>query len=135
MASTSQQQRRQASSTNEYLRGRKSVIIAGTAILGSVVGILEITRSLRIPFPLFPTLKFDIVGIPMVIAYLLFGLAPGISTSMVSFALIASRDPFSGAMKALAESVTIVGISLVLRVELPVPQIEGEYLRLAAVWR
>jgi len=104
-----------ASLSSAYLRGRRSVIIAGTAVLSSAVAVLELTRYLRIPFPLFPTLKFDVMGIPMVLAYFLFGLVPGISTSLVSFAIIASRDPFSGAMKALAESATILGAFLVLR--------------------
>jgi len=103
------------SSSSDYYRGRKSVLIAGTTVLGSVVAVLEFSRFLRIPFPLFPVLKFDIVGIPMIIAYSLFGLVPGISTSLVSFAIISSRDPFSGAMKALAESATILGAFLVLR--------------------
>jgi riboflavin transporter FmnP len=101
--------------SSDYLRGRRSVVIAGTAVLSSAVAVLELTRYLRIPFPLFPTLKFDVMGIPMVLAYFLFGLVPGISTSLVSFAIIASRDPFSGAMKALAESATILGAFLVLR--------------------
>lgn len=104
-----------ASLSSDYLRGRRSVVIAGTAILSAAVAVLEFTRYLRIPFPLFPTLKFDVMGIPMALAYFLFGLAPGLSTSLVSFAIIASRDPFSGAMKALAESATILGAFLILR--------------------
>src|SRR4030043_963458 len=109
-----------ASLSSDYLRGRRSVVIAGTAILSSAVAVLELTRYLRIPFPLFPTLKFDVMGIPMVLAYFLFGLAPGISTSLVSFAIIASRDPFSGFMKTLAESVSIFGAFIILRGRSPV---------------
>jgi len=98
---------------------RKSVIVAGTAILGAVVAVLEMSRFLRTPFPPFPTLKFDIMGIPMVIAYLFFGLVPGIATSFVSFAIISFRSPFSGFMKCLAEIATIVGAYIVLRGKKP----------------
>ncbi len=78
-----------------------------------MAAVLELTRFLRIPF--VPPLKFDVVGIPMLMAYFLFGLFPSISTSLVSFAVISSRDPFSGFMKTLAESVSIFGAFIILR--------------------
>ena len=85
-------------------------------MLASVVAVLEFGRlPPRLPFPLMPILKFDIVGIPMIVAYNLLGLESGILTSLVSFAMIATRDPFSGAMKALAESASILGAWVVLR--------------------
>jgi riboflavin transporter FmnP len=98
-----------------YYKERKSVVVAGTSVLGAFVAVLEMTRFSRIPFPLFPVLKFDIMGIPMVIAYLFFGLIPGSTTCFVSFAIISLRDPFSGFMKALAELATILGAFLILR--------------------
>jgi len=100
---------------SRYYKERKSVIVAGTAVLGAVVTVLEMTRFARFPFPLFPLLKFDVMGIPMVITYLFFGLIPGSATCFVSFAVISFRDPFSGFMKALAELATILGAFLILR--------------------
>jgi len=100
---------------SRYYIERKSVIAAGTAILGAVVAVLEMSRFLRIPFPLFPLLKFDVVGIPMVITYLFFGLLPSVVTCLISVAIISFRSPFSGSMKGLAEFATILGAYLILR--------------------
>ncbi len=120
MSTTKGQESLTGSSSNNYYRVRKSVLVAGTAVLGSVVAVLELTRFLRIPFvPPLQNLKFDIVGIPMLMAYFLFGLFPSISTSLVSFAIISSRDPFSGFMKALAESVSIFGAFIILQGKSP----------------
>jgi riboflavin transporter FmnP len=91
------------------------VLVAGTAVLGAVVAVLELSRFLRIPFPLLPFLKFDIIGIPMVIGYLSFGLLSGAATCFVSFAIISFRNPFSGFMKCLAELSTIIGAYIILR--------------------
>jgi riboflavin transporter FmnP len=90
-------------------------VVAGTAILGAVVGILEMSRFMRIPFPLFPTLRFDVVGIPMVLTYLFFGFFPGAATCLISFVIISFRNPFSGFMKCAAELATIIGVFIVLR--------------------
>lgn len=100
----------------DKLHLNKTTWIATTAMLASVVAVLEFGRlPPRLPFPLMPILKFDIVGIPMVVAYNLLGLGSGILTSLVSFAIIATRDPFSGAMKALAESASILGAWIIVR--------------------
>ena len=91
------------------------MIIAGIAILGAVVAVLEISRFLRIPFPLAPFLKLDMVGIPMFLAFLYLGFLPGVATTFVSFAIISFRDPFSGFMKCLAEFSTIIGAYFILK--------------------
>ncbi len=94
----------------------KTTWIATTATLASVVAVLEFGRlPPRIPFPLMPILKFDIVGIPMIVAYNFLGLGSGILTSLVSFVIIATRDPFSGAMKTLAEAASILGVWIIMR--------------------
>ncbi len=98
-----------------YYIERKSMIVAGTAILGAVVAVLEMSRFLRIPFPLLPFLKFDVVGIPMFLTYLFFGLLPSVATCLISFAIISFRSPFSGSMKGLAEFATILGAYIILR--------------------
>jgi len=94
---------------------RKSALIAGTAILGAVVAVLDVSKVLKIPFPPMPILKFDVIGIPMFLAYLFFGLLSGIFTCLVAFITISFRDPFSGFMKFLAEVATIIGAYLILR--------------------
>lgn len=101
---------------------RKSVVLAGTALLGAVVAVLDWTfkiAGLKIPFPPLPFLKFDVMGIPMLLAYFLFGFSAGIVTSLVAFLSISFRDPFSGFMKFLAEFGTIVGVYVVLRARRP----------------
>ncbi len=103
---------------------RKSVFLATTALLGSVVFVLDWTfkiAGLKIPFPLPPltSLRFDLMGIPMILAYFLFGLPAGIVTSLVAFLSISFRNPSSGFMKFLAEFATIVGVYIVLRARKP----------------
>jgi len=102
---------------------RKSVFIAGTALLGAMVAVLDWTSKtmgLKIPFvPPLAFLKFDALGIPMLLAYFLFGLASGMVASLVAWLSISFRDPFSGFMKFLAEFSTIIGVYLVLRMHRP----------------
>lgn len=99
---------------------RRSVFWAGTAILGAVVFVLDWTfktAGLKIPFPFPPltSLKFDFMGIPMLLAYFLLGISAGTVTSLVAFLSISFRNPSSGFMKFLAEFATIVGVYIVLR--------------------
>ena len=103
---------------------RKSIFIAGTALLGAVVVVLDVvfkTANLKIPFPLFPDLKFDALGIPMLLAYLLFGFLSGVITSGIAFLSITLRSgqAFPAFMKFLAEFVTIAGVYAVLRTRKP----------------
>jgi len=102
-----------------YVR-RKSVFIAGTALLSAVVVVLDLAfkmAGLKIPFPLFTDLKFDTLGIPMLLAYFLFGFISGFITTGIAFLSITLRSgqPFPAFMKFLAEFVTIVGVFMVLR--------------------
>jgi len=100
---------------------RKSVFIAGTALLGAIAAILDWTfklANLKIPFPpLMTELKFDLLGIPMVLALVLFGLASGIITCSIGAASIAVRGPPNALLKFLAELSTILGIYLILRIK------------------
>lgn len=101
---------------------RKSVVLAGTALLGAIVAVLDWTfkiAGLKIPFPPLPFLKFDFMGIPMLLAYFLFDFPAGVVTSLIAFLSISFRDPFSGFMKFLAEFATIVGVYIVLRARKP----------------
>ncbi len=101
---------------------RKSVVLAGTALLGAIVIVLDWTlkiAGLKIPFPPLPFLKFDFVGVPVLLAYFLFGFPAGAVTSLVAFLSISFRGPSSGFMRFLAEFATIVGVFIILRAERP----------------
>ncbi len=117
--------------TNFYVK-RRSVFLAGTALLGAVVAVLDWTfkiASLKIPFPPLIYLRFDLVGIPILLAYFLFDFSAGTITSLVAFLSISFRKPSSGFMKFLAEFATIVGVYIVLRKRKP----SGEKLKLLAI--
>ena len=90
--------------------------LTGTAILAALVIVFDYAlkfSGLKIPFPWMPFLKFDFTGIPIVVAFLLFGLTSASTTSIVaSLGIIArSGDIIGGAMKGIAELSTIVGIA------------------------
>ncbi|HKZ93522.1 MAG TPA: ECF transporter S component [Candidatus Bathyarchaeia archaeon] len=109
--------------TQLYIK-RKSVFIAGTALLGSMVAVLDWAfkiGGLKIPFPILPMLRFDALGVLMLLSYFLFGFLSGTITGLVAWGSISLRDPtgFSGFMKFLAEFSTIVGVYLVLRARRP----------------
>jgi riboflavin transporter FmnP len=99
---------------------RKSVLIAGTALLGAIAAILDWTfklANLKIPFPLMPVLRFDLLGIPMILALFLFGLASGVTTCAVGALSIAFRGPPNAFLKFVAELSTIIGVYIVLRIK------------------
>ncbi|MBS7651246.1 MAG: hypothetical protein QXN62_07230 [Candidatus Bathyarchaeia archaeon] len=92
---------------------RRSISISGTAVLGALVIVFDLTLwSLRvkIPFPFFPRLRLDISGIPIVLSLLLYGPFSGFATSTILFLSIAFRDPLSGFMRAIAELSTVAGM-------------------------
>ena len=98
----------------------KTTKLAGTAVLGALVVVFDYTlkfSGLKIPFPLFPVLKFDFTGIPIVLSYLLFGLSSGATTSSIAFLaiLLRSGDVIGPLMKAIAELSTIAGMALFTR--------------------
>lgn len=103
---------------------RKNVVLAGTALLGALSFVLDWTfkiAGMKIPFPFPPltSLRFDLLGIPLLLAYLLFGLPAGTVTSLVAFISISFRSPSGGFMKFLAEFATIVGVYIFLRARKP----------------
>jgi riboflavin transporter FmnP len=101
-----------------YIR-RKSVFVAGTALLGAAVAVLDLGVRLKIPFPFLPYLKFDVLGIPMLLSSFLFGFFSGSITSLVAWLSISTRDWFSGFMKFAAEFSTVIGVYAVLRARSP----------------
>jgi riboflavin transporter FmnP len=107
---------------SRFYTERKSRFIAGTTLLGATVAVLDWLSkifSLKMPFPLLIYLKFDVIGIPAVMAYLLFGPLSGVIACLVAFLSISFRNPFSGFMKGLAELATVIGAFLILRVRSP----------------
>jgi len=99
---------------------KDTTTIAGTAILSSLVIVFDYSlkfSGLKIPFPWLPYLKFDFTGVPIVLSLLLFGLAPGATTSAVAFLaiLVRSGDFVGASMKALAELSTILGMAFSYR--------------------
>jgi len=107
---------------NELYFKRKSVIIAGTALLGTLVFVLDWLfkmSGLKIIFPYMPALRFDILGIIVLVAFFLFGFYSATTTSLILMFSIGMRDPFSGIMRFAAEFATILGVYLVLRARRP----------------
>lgn len=107
---------------NMFPAGRRSIFIAGTALFGALVFVLDWSfklTGLKIPFPLLTYLKFDPLGIPILISFFLFGLLSGATTSAIAMLSISFRDPFGGFMKFLAEFTTVLGVYLILRTKKP----------------
>jgi riboflavin transporter FmnP len=101
---------------------RKSVVVSGTALLGALVFALDWIfkmAGLKIPFPYLQVLRFDLLGIPILIALFLFGFYSATTVSVVLMFSIGLRDPFSGVMRFIAEFATILGVYLVLRSRRP----------------
>jgi riboflavin transporter FmnP len=98
---------------------RKSVFVAGTALLGGVVVVLDLVVRLKIPFPPLPYLKLDVLGVPMLLSSFLFGFFSGSITSLVAWLTISTRDWFSGFMKFAAEFSTMMGVYIVLKTKGP----------------
>lgn len=99
-------------------RYSRTVVIAGTALFGTLAFILDWAlkfAGLKIYFPLMPVLKYDLDGVPIMLSLLFFGLPSGAATSSILFLAIAFRDVVGASMKALAEFSTILGISIVTR--------------------
>lgn len=68
--------------------------------------------GVKMPFPVFPVLKFDFDGIPIVLSLLLYGPYSAFATCFVAFVAILARSgaALNASMKALAEFGTILGL-------------------------
>ena len=89
--------------------------ITGTAILSALVVVFDYVlkfAGIKIPFPIFPLLKFDLDGIPVVLSLLLYGPYSAATTCFVALVAILARsgDALSASMKALAEFATVLGM-------------------------
>lgn len=96
----------------------RTVIIAGTALFGTLAFILDWAlklAGLKILFPLLPIVRYDFDGIPIVLSLLLFGLPSGATTSAILLLAISFRDVVGASMKALAEFSTVAGMAIAIR--------------------
>jgi riboflavin transporter FmnP len=89
--------------------------ITGTAIMSALVVVFDYTlkfSGVKIPFPMMPTMKFDLDGIPIVLALFLYGPFSALTTCFVAFVAILARSgaALSASMKALAEFGTVLGL-------------------------
>ncbi len=89
--------------------------MTGTAIMGALVIVFDYAlkfSGVKIPFPMLPTLKFDLDGIPIVLALFLFGPYSALTTCFVAFVAILARSgaALNASMKALAEFGTVLGL-------------------------
>lgn len=103
-----------------HVAANRTVLIAGSALLGALVVVLDYSfkySGLKIRFPWLPFLKFDFTGVPIVLSYLVFGFFSSVFTSAVAlFAIFARSGDFLGAsMKALAEFSTVLGVAFALK--------------------
>lgn len=112
--------------------------LTGTAILAALVIIFDFAMrysGLKIPFPWFPTLKFDFTGVPIALSLFLYGFPSSVTTSLVAGIGIVARsgDVISASMKAAAELSTVLGMHLGNRVKAGskyVPMVSGVVLRI-----
>ena len=89
--------------------------ITGTAIMSALVVVFDYVlkfSGVKIPFPMMPTMKFDLDGIPIVLALFLYGPFSALTTCFVAFVAILARSgaAVSASMKALAEFGTVLGL-------------------------
>ena len=89
--------------------------VTGTAILSALVVVFDYAlkfAGVKIPFPIFTILKFDLDGIPIVLSLLLYGPYSAVTTCFVALIAILARsgDVLSASMKALAEFATVLGM-------------------------
>lgn len=95
----------------------KSVRLTGTAILAALVIVFDYTlkySGLKIPFPWYPTLKFDFTGVPVALSLFLYGFSSSVTTSLVAGIgiLIRSGNILSASMKVVAELSTVTGLHI-----------------------
>jgi riboflavin transporter FmnP len=90
--------------------------IAGTSVLSALAIIFDLSfwlLKIKIPFPIFPTLKFDLDGIPIILSWLIYGPYSAFVTSTIIFLTISFRSVISAFMKALAEFSTAIGLIII----------------------
>lgn len=88
--------------------------LAGTAVLSAIAAVLEFL-PIDLPFPFFPRLTLDPVGIPIAIAAILYGPSAGLVAAGVAGIVITARgNPIGASFKFTAEVATVVPLGAAL---------------------
>lgn len=83
-------------------------------MLSALAAVLELF-PFEIPFPIFPRLTIDPVGIPIAIAAILYGPSAGVVAAGIAGTVITMRgNPIGASFKVAAEVSTVVPLALVL---------------------
>lgn len=96
--------------------------VAAASLLGALAALWEIIPGppFDIPFPLMPRISWNLTGIPMMIGLLLFGLIPGVYTTLIGCSIIFARGNLpGGTLKLLAELATLLGFVLLKKRIIP----------------
>lgn len=88
--------------------------IAAASMLGALSALLEIQTGLPfdIPYPVYPRITWDFVGIPIMISMFLCGPLCSVYTCVIGCLPIFFRNSFSGTLKLIAELSTLMGFVL-----------------------
>lgn len=92
--------------------------VAASSLLGGLSALWEIIPGppFDLPFPPYPKISWDITGIPMIIALLLYGPLCGIYTCLIGCSIIFFRGNIpGGTFKLIAELATVVGYAILRR--------------------
>lgn len=99
--------------STSFIKGESNpYTLSASAIFGALAAIMTIL-PLSFPFPLIPYLRFDLAELPVIIAFLLYGPIPGLTSSIVYWLIlniVGSFAPIGPLMKFLAVISTIIGI-------------------------
>ena len=96
--------------------------VAAASLLGALAALWEIIPGppFDIPFPLMPRISWNLTGMPMMIGLLLFGLIPGVYTTLIGCSIIFARGNLpGGTLKLLAELATLLGFVLLKKRIIP----------------
>ncbi len=97
------------------MRLTTSLKVSLTALMSSLAAAFQVA-GLEIPFPLLPFLKYDPVGVPIILVSLIVGIKGGIVADLLTAVAIMFRGDIVGAwMKFLAELTTFVPFTLAFR--------------------
>lgn len=90
----------------------RSLQIILPAIFASMAVFMTMA-NLVVPFPILPYLRFELAEIPVIVIFLIMGLIPGLTTTVIYWAIlnvVGEWVPIGPAMKFLSLAPTLVGL-------------------------
>lgn len=95
----------------------KSARLTGTAILAALVIVFDYSlkySGLKIPFPWYPTIKFDFTGVPIIMSLFMYGFPSALTTSLIAGIgiFMRSSNTLAASIKVIAELSTVVGLHI-----------------------